>query len=614
MLSEDEIKKQLLDFTAEIKKSFIQHTTEMRGKDKIVNEQEARNLYYELETEVKKCLVQIFGEANKTESNALSSAFMGYNSLDNSRSDAVIFNYWSYKGEPIETPMKSETGRWRDNLYYKGKRWSDKEEKRLFYKFFDVIKSALQGEAPVDFFTKHGFKCNTRHLKIIGGSIANSTEISKSSTHRRIVIPILKPGSESYTGIKSNLFRQLLDLISEMKKFNKEAAQLEHFQSSNQEKIKKIEDLVVNAYFDAENADRGLLVAVRDGFIEGLTDSNEKKDELRTVISLRDVFNVVIAYQYYDTPYDIHMFMPASNDKELFSCLVITVERNNGKIEPYVDSFIALANELGQITALEREIWRLMGDNLPIYWKWKEHYEKFSDRYERLSNVAMGICHAICSEEKIEVFSIPSRLKEFDSFYNKIVNRANGRDLDYPKKTGDISEGRWLTIRAERLNEYRAKILNPTDKNAEKIFRDLKDVVGLRIICLYYTEINKIVSTFQKLSINEEIENYDAKEFDDPQGYRSYHISFSLGSKRCEFYELKDLRDWRCEIQIRTVLEQGWADVDHTLVYKSGVPHLLVENIMADIKSELGSYADLLRLVDKGFERIFTKWKQITRP
>ena len=591
--------------TEKIGKYFKHFQNEM--KYKIVNEQEKNNLYYELKTNVRKCLEEVFGSENDIKSNALSKVFLKYNSVRNLNSDAVIFNYWSHEGEPIETPIKSGTGRWRDNLYYKGKRWSDKEKKKLFYEFFDEIKNALQGEAPVDFFTKHGVECNTCHLKIIGLRIQNIAQIKKYSQYQRITIPVLSNTSKV---VKSQAFRDLLKFISMMKKVNSDTAQLENFHSIHREKIKNLKAAVLKAYAEAKKEDFDLLNTVKEGFIEGLSTDQKKKNELKKILNLRDAFNVVIAYQYYDHPYDIHMFLPASNHDKLYSCLVITVEKGSEKINPYLESFTALANKLGQIKAIDQEIWKQMKENLPIYWKWKENYEKFSDQHRRISNVAMNICLAICRKEELEVFSIPVRLKEFDSFYNKIVSRANDRDKDYPIKDKSVDKQRWTTRRSKKLKEYRKTILDPTIENAEVILEELKDVVGLRIICLFDTEKDKIIKTFEKLKNDKEIENYELKHFDNVVGYRSAHISFSLGSKRCELYELKDLRDRKCEIQIRTILEQGWADVSHKVVYKSGVPQLLVEKIKEEIEKELGPEAAVLRGVDRSFERIFNKWKQ----
>lgn len=583
MLSEDEIKQHLSSITTNIGSVLKAFSDDIDNK--IINEQESKNLYYELETVVKQCLEKVFGPEDDTSSNALSSAFLTYDSTVNQYSDAVLFNYWSHKGEPIETPIRTITGRWRDNIYYKGVRWSDEDAKSSFYTLFNIIKSALQGKAPVDFFTEHGVECNTSYLKIIGRRITAISEMTQSSPDRQIVIPILI-GSDKV--INSELFKQLLRLIGNMRDGNKNKKKSERLRKDKQSDIENIEDLIRKASTEAEEKDFELLHDIKKGFINGLTSDLEKTKALEGTIKLRDVFNVVIAYQYYDHPYDIHMFLPTANHEKLYSCLVISVEEGNDAISPYVQSFIALVDALGKITRLERMIWEKMKDNLPIYWKWKEHYENFSDQHSRLSNVAMNICRAICRKENLDVVSIPARLKEFDSFYNKIVSRAN---------SGDVTT-------SEDNIDYKTAILSPTDKNAEKIFGDLKDVVGLRMICLYNAEKNKISDKFKELSTNGEIENYKSDSIVDPLGYKSIHISFSLGSKRCGFYELNDLRERKCEIQIRTILEEGWADISHRFVYKPGVPKGLIKKIEQEIKNDLIGTSASLTMIEKIFQQI----------
>lgn len=606
MLSEDKIKRKFSTITTEIKSSFDNFRTDITNK--IVNEQESWNLYYELETAVKKCLVKVFGPEEDIASNALSSEFLSYDSLTNRYSDAVIFNYWSYKGESIETPIKSETtGRWRDNLYYKGQRWSDKEKKKLFYEFFDEIKSALQGEAPVDFFTKHGVECDTRYLKIIG--LSDIDEIGNSYKFKQLAIPDL---SRANGVIDSKCFRELLDLITKMKKFNQNREQLNKFRSENKDKIDTLSTLASDAFSEAKKKDKALLTAVKEGFIKGLTEDTKKNKKLMTAVPLRDIFNVVIAYQYYDHPYDIHMFLPTANHEKLYSCLVISAEEGSEKINPYIDSIAELANALGQIKAIEQEIWKNMKLNLPIYWRWKKLYEKYSDQYQRLSNVAMNICLAICRKEELEVFSIPARIKEFDSFYNKIVSRANGRDKDYPEKPDDIPDAEWPAIRATRLEDYRAKILNPTIENAKLIFEELKDVLGLRIICLFLPDREKIMARFKYFESKKEIESVDLKENSGLPGYRSMHITFALGNEKCKIYGLEDMQGRKCEVQIRTILDQGWADVSHKIAYKPEFPQLLTEKIRSAIERELENQQSILGGVDQTFERIVQRAKEIS--
>lgn len=602
--------KSIAAIAAKIKSFFDEFNIAIDNK--IVNEQESNNLYFELETFVKSCLEEIFGEEGNTKSNSLSSTFLKYNSLDNVRSDGVVFNYWSHKGEAIETPIRATTGQLRDNLFYKGYRWSNEEQKELFYRFFNTIKNALQGMAPVDFVTKYGVECDIRYLKIVGlniQNIADTDDMVNNSKLGEIKFPILLTSNGVVHSIE---FRSLLKLIEGMRSANLNEQQFDNYCTTNIDNIQNLEMIVEKAYSEAEIRDNDLLNKVRSAMINGLTNDEGKKREMANTITLRDAFNVITAYQYYDHPYDLHVYLPASNNGKLYSCLVISVDKSTQGINPYTNSFIELVSVLGAMTELDKKIWQQKKENIANYWGWEKQYEDFSDRHRRLSNVAMNICLAICRKRKVDVFSLPARLKEFESFYNKIVSRANGRDHDYPERPYGLSDADWATMRNEKLKKYREKIVDPM-KNAELILRDIKDLVGLRIVCLYPAEKQKILDEFEKHKDKIQIEDLDTKDYPDPMGYRSTHISFTLSNERCKLYELDDLHERKCEIQIRTILEQGWADVSHKTLYKPGVPRLLVEKIKSEIYAELSGQAAVLLNVDQTFDRIVTRVKEICK-
>lgn len=61
-----------------------------------------------------------------------------------------------------------------------------------------------------------------------------------------------------------------------------------------------------------------------------------------------------------------------------------------------------------------------------------------------------------------------------------------------------------------------------------------------------------------------------------------------LGKARERLYEFQALKypEIRVEIQIRSILQQGWADFSHDLLYKSKIPkELLSELLMHEEKS-----------------------------
>lgn len=110
--------------------------------------------------------------------------------------------------------------------------------------------------------------------------------------------------------------------------------------------------------------------------------------------------------------------------------------------------------------------------------------------------------------------SVKGRVKSFDSYYNKLLQRF-----------GDAGN----TIR---------------------------DLVGVRILTPFLDSVDRIEHLvrggFPVLEVERKGEEQSFREF----GYRSVHLNLELPSGT------------PCEVQIRTILQDAWAEVEHELVYK----------------------------------------------
>ncbi|MEW5950165.1 MAG: hypothetical protein AB1711_12265 [Thermodesulfobacteriota bacterium] len=590
--------------------------------NKIINEKEHLELIDELETSIKHRLEIIFGKEKRLHDFGYFKDIIDFNSIKN----AIIFNYWSLKGEFVDSSI-SKDNRYRDNVFYKGMRWSNSDSYNAFYLLFNELKKTLEGVVPVDFFTQFAIN-NTNYLKIVG---RKSTDLD--CKYQYLEIPIL---NDIDFGISTD-FKKLITSIYNMRNNNRNYANAEKFKAENELAFKNLHEKVREAFFS--NNTEQLLSNWRESFVNALADGDKKKKILRKKITLIDVLKVIVTYQFYDHPYVIHMFLPSfpNSDKDennidknhYYSCLVVTQgQKDVKKLEPFKDTFIELSNSLKKIAVLEKKLWDKKGENLPIYWRWKSEYEKYYEQYDRLSNVALNICTALCKKLKIEYLKIPNRIKTFESFYNKIVSRANGRDKEFPRledlrdtefrRYANRTDIKRLTKKVKNsfIKYYKAKISNVTETNADYIFKALKDMVGLRILCVYKNDMGKILQTVKqfKEENNGPIKVLDIKEYDRKAGYRSCHIVFQLSDAHKEIYELNDLADKTCEIQIRTILEQGWADVSHRLKYKHK-PHLpeRLRNTIDDETKSLNDRANELNKVDRHFVKMRDRVKQILK-
>jgi putative GTP pyrophosphokinase len=81
-------------------------------------------------------------------------------------------------------------------------------------------------------------------------------------------------------------------------------------------------------------------------------------------------------------------------------------------------------------------------------------------------------------------------------------------------------------------------------------------------------------------------------------GYLSLHFIAAISEKRSKFIEYKNFKKIQFEIQVRTILQHAWAEIEHDLGYKSKVE--LPENISRRFFRLAGS----LELADEEFERL----------
>ena len=627
MSNNNEIIQNINSITRETNSFFNNFATEIEKR--IINQKEKTELIDELISKTRKVLIKIFGEEGKMKDKKLSNNFMEYIKSKHLHSDAVIFNYWSYEGESIKSSI-SKTQQYKRNIFCKGVRWSNKDKSKAFYDFFNDIKEALEGDAPVDFFTENAINNSIEFLRITG---KNGIESDGGTGFLQMPILFDVNLRQVTTKIKSNKFKDLIKFIHELKESNKDPDAVSNLKNNQSKKLKEFKNDVSKALEQMKTTDADILEQWTRCFTQALKNNGH-------TITSKDVFNVVVAYQYYDHPYSIYMFLPsfdAENKKQLYSCLIITLDENNNAIESYKTALGGLSKALEKVPELEKAIWEKRGQNLPNYWRWKHEYANYYDSYYRLSNVALNICLAICKRKDIDYLDIPSRVKNFDSFYNKIVNRSNGRDEDFPRYRDFLTESDFISRHLEIKNMdkaaqenikknqqyqswrdefceiYRDKILNPDKENREYILHNLKDIAGLRIICLFRNDFNKFLEEINNIKDSEQLEIIDPVSLSGKWGYRSYHLVIKLGEERKKIYELQDLSEEKCEIQIRTILDQGCDDVSHKLFYKPNVTQRIINEIRNTFSKKMKIQSTKLGEVDAVFDDIREKVKSIIK-
>ncbi len=115
----------------------------------------------------------------------------------------------------------------------------------------------------------------------------------------------------------------------------------------------------------------------------------------------------------------------------------------------------------------------------------------------------------------------------------------------------------------------------------ENAFRYLYDLAGVRLICKYADDIEKLFLCFQNSPDFTVVRTKDYITNPKPNGYRSFHTVV-----RKEVSTPTGKQSVLAEIQIRTISMDSWASLEHQLKYKK---HIKDE---AMIVSELKKCAD----------------------
>jgi hypothetical protein len=111
-------------------------------------------------------------------------------------------------------------------------------------------------------------------------------------------------------------------------------------------------------------------------------------------------------------------------------------------------------------------------------------------------------------------------------------------------------------------------------------------------------EVDKIADVLRReLTIDEE-KSIDKRKEDESFGYSSLHLIARLGEARSELLEYSDYKGMECEIQIRSVLQHAWAEIEHDLGYKGSQP------LPAGFKRRFASIAALLEVADREFTHL----------
>lgn len=132
----------------------------------------------------------------------------------------------------------------------------------------------------------------------------------------------------------------------------------------------------------------------------------------------------------------------------------------------------------------------------------------------------------------------------------------------------------------------------------ENPFEQMRDIVGLRVICLFLSDIPRIEELIKKsfvvIKSDDKVDGGDNSSF----GYMSVHHIVRFGSKHTgERYD--NIKNIPFEIQVRTIAMDAWANISHYLDYKTE------QDIPEELKRDFHALSGMFYVADKHFQLFF---------
>jgi ppGpp synthetase/RelA/SpoT-type nucleotidyltranferase len=158
--------------------------------------------------------------------------------------------------------------------------------------------------------------------------------------------------------------------------------------------------------------------------------------------------------------------------------------------------------------------------------------------------------------------------------------------------------------RAKNVESFARKAIKPSESNpnAPKYavpLHEITDKVGVRVITFSpktLIQVQKIIE--QEFLIIEKIDK--GKELSDEGkfGYQSIHYLVKMTPKRASLTEYRSIAELMAEIQLRTILQHAWAEMEHDIQYKSSAV------IPTSVRRRFMALAGILEIADREFQAV----------
>ncbi len=171
----------------------------------------------------------------------------------------------------------------------------------------------------------------------------------------------------------------------------------------------------------------------------------------------------------------------------------------------------------------------------------------------------------------------------------------------------------WQTVnpRAKDPDSFREKAMRVREKDPSQPkypdpLTDIEDLAAVRIVTYFGSDVSRAAALIRNEFVL--VGDRDIREElirESRLGYQSVHFVVRLSPLRAASGEWRPFAQLKAEIQIRTVLQHAWAEIEHDIQYKSGVAAPPAQ------RKRFLELAGLIEIADREFEAIRTEYESV---
>lgn len=194
-----------------------------------------------------------------------------------------------------------------------------------------------------------------------------------------------------------------------------------------------------------------------------------------------------------------------------------------------------------------------------------EDYQAVFESYEDFARIIEAILKTCLARSGTQIHSIEARAKDSDSFTKK-ASKAHEEDRNKPKYKSPLSE--------------------------------ITDLAAARVITFFLSDLSAVGNVIDhEFDVREKSNKAQLLDDEGRLGYQSIHYVVALRSNRFTLPEYEKFSGLLAEIQVRTILQHAWAEIEHDMQYKT-------ETASSLIKRRFLSLAGMLEIADREFQAI----------